>query len=53
MAREIQKLTEKLSGFIQENIEKNMSANNVEAMAELTKALALLVIASTYAISND
>lgn len=26
MAREIQKLTEKLSGFIQENIEKNMSA---------------------------
>lgn len=53
VAREIQKLTEKLSGFIQENIEKNMSANNVEAMAELTKALALLVIASTYAISND
>lgn len=53
MNKEIQNLTEKLSGFIQENIEKNMSADNIEATAELTKALALLVIASTYVVTRD
>lgn len=53
MNKEIQNLIKKINVFIQENMGRNISADNVKAMAELTKALALLVMASTCVVNSD